>query len=137
MGKRDFSDVPYILVGTLVAVQEEIEKIAEGLVAKGKSMTPEGRKKVSAAKKGLVSRGDEFSKVVGKTVQRVLENSGLVTRNDMEDIERRVSEMEKKSTPRKKAAKKATAKKATGKKAAVQPLIITESPVPGPEEPAE
>lgn len=120
MAKKDLSDIPYFLVGAVVALQEEVEKAAERLVEKGKSLTPEGRKKMMSAKKGLVSKSDDFSVVVSKTIQRVLENAGLVTRADIEDIDRRVTVMERKVSGKKKAAKKAArkpAKKAAAKKA--------------------
>jgi polyhydroxyalkanoate synthesis regulator phasin len=126
--KRDFSDVPYLLVGSVVALQEEIEKAAERLVEKGTSLTPEGRTKMASTKKGLVSKGDDFSHVVARTVQRALENTGIVTRSDLKTIEDRVSVIEKKvakrerpaAKPAKPAARKAPAKKkaATKKKAA-------------------
>lgn len=112
MAKKDVSDIPYLVVGAVVALQEEILKAADQLVEKGKSLTPEGRKKVMAEKKGLVSKGDEFSLVVARTVQRVLENAGLVTKVDIEDIDRRVTAMEKRlASSRKNAAKKPTRKK--------------------------
>ncbi len=123
--KIDLSDIPYLAVGALVAVEEEIQKAAERLVEKGKSLTPEGRKKMAAAKKGLVSKGDDFSQVVARTVQRALENTGIVTRSDLESVEGRVTVIEKKVSGMKKGAKpakkpsakkRAPAKKSTGKK---------------------
>lgn len=117
MARKELSDIPYLFVGSVVALQEEIEKAAERLVEKGKSLTPEGRKKAMGEKKGLVSKGDEFSLVVARTVQRVLENVGIVTRSDLEDIDRRVTTMEKKVTSaKKKSAKKPAAKKPVAKK---------------------
>lgn len=119
MARKDISDIPYLLVGSLVALQEEIEKAADRLVEKGKSLTPEGRKKVSKEKQGLVSKGDEFSMVVARTVQRALENVGIVTKSDLEDIDNRVVELEKKvSAPAKKVARKPAAKKVAVKKKA-------------------
>jgi len=151
MAPRDFSDIPYLLVGSVVALQEEIEKGAERLVEKGKSLTPEGRKKMATAKKGLVSKGDDFSQVVARTVQRALENTGIVTRSDLDGIEHRVADIEKKVATRKPgvkkpaakkpAKKKAAAKKPAGKKparkkaakkpAAVKPIVET-APAPAP-----
>lgn len=124
MVKKDFSDIPYLLVGGLVAVEEEVQRAADRLVEKGKSLTPEGRKKAMASKKGLISKGDDFSQVVARTVKRVLENAGLGTRADLDEIDRRVNELEKKlsasrsaaSSPAKKPAAKKAAKKA-GKRA--------------------
>jgi polyhydroxyalkanoate synthesis regulator phasin len=143
--KRDFSDVPYLLVGSVVALQEEIEKAAERLVEKGKSLTPEGRKKMASTKKGLVSKGDDFSHVVARTVQRALENTGIVTRSDLKTIEDRVSVIEKKvakkerpaAKPAKPAARKkaATKKKAAGTKATSKPEAPAPAiapPEPGP-----
>ena len=121
MAKRDIADIPYLFVGAVVAVQEEIEKAADRLVDKGKSLTPEGRKKAMSEKKGLVSKGDDFSQIVGRTVQRVLENSGIVTKSDFDTLNGRVSEIEKKvaeSKKGKKAAKKPAAKKPAAKKPA-------------------
>ena len=115
--KRDLSDIPYLAVGAVLALQEEVEKAAERLVEKGKSLTPEGRKKMASTKKGLISKGDEFSTVVAKTVQRALENTGIVTRSDLDGIEKRVTDIEKKVATRKKpAARKPAAKKPPAKK---------------------
>ncbi|PKQ28774.1 MAG: hypothetical protein CVT63_00960 [Candidatus Anoxymicrobium japonicum] len=100
--KRELSGIPYLMVGGVVALQEEIEKAAERLVEKGKSLTPEGRRKMAGEKKGLVSKGDEFSQVVARTVQRALENTGIVTRSDLMSVERRVADIEKKIATRKK-----------------------------------
>jgi len=105
MAKADISDIPYFLVGAIVALEEEIDRIAELFVEKGKGMTPEGRKKLQGTKRGLVSKGDDFSVIVSKTIQRVFENTGFVTRADIEDIERRVDELEKKVLKAKKEAK--------------------------------
>lgn len=130
--KFDISNIRYIAVGAVVAIEEEIERAAMKLVEKGKSLTPEGRKKMASAKKGLVSKGDEFSTVVAKTVQRALENTGIVTRADLDGIEKRVTEIEKKASKRprpskaarpvepeeEKAPAKKPAKAATKKKAA-------------------
>jgi polyhydroxyalkanoate synthesis regulator phasin len=119
--KIDLSNIPYLAVGALVAVQEEIEKAAERLVDKGKSLTPEGRKKMASTKKGLVSKGDDFSTVVARTVQRALENTGIVTHSDLDGIDRRVTEIEKRVSTRKKpAAKKPAAKKPAAKKPAAK-----------------
>lgn len=122
----DLSDIPFLAVGAVVALQEEVEKAAERLVDKGKSLTPEGRKKMAGAKKGLISKGDEFSTVVAKTVQRALENTGIVTHADLDSIEKRVTDIEKKVATRKKPAarkpaRKKAAKKPAKKKAAKKP----------------
>ena len=115
--KMDLSDIPFLAVGAVVALQEEVEKAAERLVDKGKSLTPEGRKKMAGAKKGLISKGDEFSTVVAKTVQRALENTGIVTHADLDSIEKRVTDIEKKVATRKKPAARKPAKKAAKKPA--------------------
>jgi polyhydroxyalkanoate synthesis regulator phasin len=134
MSKADLSDIPYLLVGAAVAVQEEIEKAADRLVDKGKSLTPEGRKKAMGEKRGLVSKGDDFSQVVARTVQRVLENTGIVTRDDLRELDEKVSEIEKKVAgakkdvkPVKEPAKKKAAKKPAKKKAAKKPAKKTGS----------
>lgn len=120
--KRDLSDIPYLAVGAVVALQEEVEKAAERLVEKGKSLTPEGRKRIASTKKGLISKGDEFSTVVAKTVQRALENTGIVTRSDLDSIEKRVTDIEKKVAKSKKpAAKKQASRKSAAKKTVKKP----------------
>jgi polyhydroxyalkanoate synthesis regulator phasin len=149
MAKKDVSDIPYLLVGIGVAVQEEIMKAADRLIDKGKSLTPEGRKKMAGQKKGLVSKGDDFSKVVARTVQRVLENTGIVTRADMEDIDHRVDALQKKVNKpakakaakpavKKKAAKKPAKKKKAAKKPAVKKTkVAAPSAVAAPAPPVE
>lgn len=122
MAKTDFSDIPYVLVGAVVAVQEEMMKAGDLLVDKGKSLTPEGRKKMAGARKGLMSKGDDFSMVVARTVQRVLENAGIVTRGDLDKLDHRVDALEKKlAPPAKKPAGKTRAGKPGGKTGARKP----------------
>lgn len=119
MAKTDFSDIPYVLVGAVVAVQEEMMKAGDLLVDKGKSLTPEGRKKMAGARKGLVSKGDDFSMVAARTVQRVLENAGMVTRGDLDKLDHRIDAFEKKlAAPAKKPAGKTGARKPAAKKKA-------------------
>lgn len=149
MAKKDASDIPYLLVGIGVAAQEEVMKAADRLIDKGKSLTPEGRKKMAGQKKGLVSKGDDFSKVVARTVQRVLENTGIVTRADMEDIDHRVDALQKKvnkpakakaakPAAKKKAAKKPAKKKKAAKKPAVKKTkVAAPSAVTAPAAPVE
>ena len=117
MARMDFSELPYLAVGAMAAIQEELMKAADQLVDKGKSLTPEGRKKMVSEKKGLISRGDDFSQVVARTVQRVLENTGIGTRGDLEELDRRVDALEKKLSVSKKKPVRKPAKKAAGKPA--------------------
>ncbi len=124
MAKTNFSDIPYVLVGAVVAVQEEMMKGADRLVDKGKSLTPEGRKKMAGARKGLVSKGDDFSMVVARTVQRALENAGIVTRGDLDKLLHRVDALEKKlAAPAKKPAGKPVAGKPAAKKKAASASV--------------
>lgn len=141
--KRDLSDIPYLAVGAIVALEEEIEKAAERLIEKGKSLTPEGRKKMATAKKGLVSKGDDFSQVVARTVQRALENTGIVTKSDLESIDSRVTVIEKKvstmkkgAKPAKKPAAKKPAKKPAKKKAPAKRAVKPEARIEKPAAPA-
>ena len=132
--KMDLSDIPFLAVGAVVALQEEVEKAAERLVDKGKSLTPEGRKKMAGAKKGLISKGDEFSTVVAKTVQRALENTGIVTHADLGSIEKRVTDIEKKVArkPARKAAKKSAGSTAM-KALLTEPKVAEEKALPSAE----
>lgn len=134
MAGKELSDIPFLLAGSVVALQEEVEKAADLLVEKGKSLTPEGRKKAMSEKKGLISKGDEFSVVVARTVQRVLENVGIVTRSDLEDIDRRVAVIEKKvaaskkKSSRKPAKKVVVVKKPAEKPAAKKAVVVKKPP---------
>jgi polyhydroxyalkanoate synthesis regulator phasin len=125
MAGKDLQDVPFLLVGSAVAAREELLKAADAMVEKGKSLTPEGRKKAMSQKKGLVSKGDEFSMVVARTVQRSLENTGLATKSDLEELDRKVDLLERRvtgkvvvvrPTGKKQARKKPARKKAAKKK---------------------
>lgn len=121
---KDLSEFPYLIVGIGVAAQEEMTRVADRLVDKGRSLTPEGRRKMAAAKKGLVSRGDDFSQVVARTVQRVLENAGIITRADLDELDRKVDSLERSiaGTPAGAPAKGAAAKKhETGRPAGKKP----------------
>ena len=92
-----FSDLPYLVVGAGVVIEEEAQRAADIFVEKGKSLTPEGRKKAQVEKRGLVAKGGrratDFSVAVAKTVQRTLENVGLVTRDDLKSLDEKVDEL--------------------------------------------
>jgi polyhydroxyalkanoate synthesis regulator phasin len=136
MAGKDFQDIPFLLVGSAVAAREELLKAADAMVEKGKSLTPEGRKKTMSQKKGLVSKGDEFSMVVARTVQRSLENTGLATKTDLEELDRKVDLLERRVTGKvivvrptgKKPAKKKAAKKPAKKKAAKKKSAAAKAP---------
>ena len=118
MAKLDFSELPYLIVGAIVVFQEELMKSADQLVEKGKSMTPEGRKKMADEKTGLVSKGDDFSQIIALTVQRALENIGIVTREDLRGLDRRIDALERKvAGPARKPPKQKPARKPAKKPA--------------------
>lgn len=96
MAEKDLSDIPYLLIGSGVALKEELERLAEQLVEKGKSLTPEGRREKAKEKKGFASKGGELTDMMVKAVDRVLENAGIPSREDLEAIERRISNIENK-----------------------------------------
>ena len=99
-------------------------RVAERLIDKGKSLTPEGRKSMAAAGEGPASKGGDFSQVVAGAVQRALEDAGIVTRDDLDELDRKVDEIERKLTPGgKRAGGKAASKKARPKKAAARKSV--------------
>lgn len=112
MEKMSLNDISYLVAGGIAAIQEEIERLADKLIDKGKSMTPEGRKKAMEEKRGLVSRREDFSKIVAKTVQRAFENAGLATRADLEEIQHRVEALEREVGMRSEMKKKPRTRKA-------------------------
>ncbi len=132
MAKLDFSELPYLIVGAIVVFQEELMKSADQLVEKGRSMTPEGRKKMVDEKTGLVSKSDDFSQIIALTVQRALENIGIVTREDLRGLDRRIDALERKiSGPARKPPKQKPARR-PAKKPAKRPSTKAPSPTPAP-----
>lgn len=96
MAEKDLSDIPYLLVGSGVALREELERLAEQLVEKGKSLTPEGRRERAKGGGSFASKGGELADMMVKAVDRVLENAGIPSKEDLGAIEKRITNIENK-----------------------------------------
>lgn len=128
----DLTDMPYLLLGALASVRDDSIKTVDEMVGKGKELA-EGTKskarsvaddkKLEATIQDLVKKGkkesQELVEAVGKVVSDTLDSLGIVTKTDIKEIDRKLTELEKMvsgKTARKKPAKKKAAKKKPAKK---------------------
>lgn len=96
-------DVPYLLLGAMSAIREEMKKTVDELVEKGKSGSGKGAKGISQADRAvrdLVDKGrkerEDLLGAIGKEVTRVLDNMGAITKNDIRALEKKLASIEKK-----------------------------------------
>lgn len=96
-------DVPYLLLGTMSTIREEMKKTVEDLVTKGKGGSGKGAKGIAQADKAvreLVDKGrrerEDLLNAIGKEITRILDNMGAVTKTDIRALEKKLSNIEKK-----------------------------------------
>ena len=96
-------DVPYLLLGAMSTIREEMKKTVDDLVMKGKSGSGKGAKGINQADKtvrDLVDKGrkerEDLLSAIGKEVTRVLDNMGAITKNDIRALEKKLAIIEKK-----------------------------------------
>lgn len=129
----DLNDMPYVVMGALASVRDDSINTLDDMVARGKEMAAGTRgkvmnvadqKKVEATIQDLVKKGKkesgEFVESIGKVVKDTLDSLGIVTKNDIKVIDKRLAEVEKKLGPAKPAKKAAAKKKAPAKKKAAK-----------------
>ena len=96
-------DFPYLLLGVMTTLREDMKKTIDEMVDKGKVGKGKGAKGVAQADKAikdLVEKGqkgmDDLMAAIGKEVTRVLDGMGAITKNDIRAIEKKISGIEKK-----------------------------------------
>lgn len=96
-------DVPYLLLGAMSTLREEMKKTVDDLVLKGKSGSGKSAKGINQADKtvrDLVDKGkrerEDLLSAIGKEVTRVLDNMGAITKNDIRALEKKLAIIEKK-----------------------------------------
>ncbi len=96
-------DFPYLLLGVMTTLREDMKKAVNEMVNKGKAGKGKGAKGVAQADKAikdLVGKGqkgmDDLLAAIGKEVTRVLDSMGAITKNDLRAIEKKINNIEKK-----------------------------------------
>jgi polyhydroxyalkanoate synthesis regulator phasin len=102
----------------------EAQRRAQKLVREGQLAQERAQAFVDAVVDSSRRRADELADTVRKEIQRQMESLGLATKDDLSDLERRISAPPAKTRggksagPKKPGSKTAGAQKAAGKKAA-------------------
>ena len=96
-------DVPYLLLGAMSTVREEMKKTVDDLVEKGKGGSGRSTKGLEQADRAVRELADKGRKeregllnAVGREVTRVLDNMGAVTKTDIRALDRKLASIEKK-----------------------------------------
>ena len=130
MTAMNVTDIPYMMLGMAATLREKAQDMVEDMVEKGKGLAPSAKEKVKKRKEatekatlGLkqksLQKTDELTEAVGDTVEKVLGQMGLITKSDINDLDKRLSSLERKINKKVKEAekeKKAEKAKASAKK---------------------
>ncbi|MDD5748107.1 MAG: phasin family protein [Actinomycetota bacterium] len=130
----EMNDVAYLLLGGLASVRDDSIKSVDDMIKKGKELAEGTKSKVKSSSRDrkldatiqdLVKKGrkesGELVTAIGDVIRDTLSSLGIVTKQDIKVIEKRLGVIEAKlGAPAKKPAKKKPAKKAT-KKASKKP----------------
>jgi polyhydroxyalkanoate synthesis regulator phasin len=99
MAQIETGEIRYLVVGAFNELRERAEKMTSDLVEKGKKMET-GEKKARPCRDALLDREilsvEEITDVISRTMERFLGQMGLVTKSDMESLEKRLNSLEKK-----------------------------------------
>lgn len=130
MTAMNVTDIPYLMLGMAATMREKTQEMVEDMVEKGRGLGPSAKDKVKKKKEatekatlGLkqksLQKTDELTEAVGDTVEKVLGQMGLITKSDINDLDKRLSSLERKINKKVKEAekeKKAEKEKASAKK---------------------
>ena len=99
MFTMETGNVRHLLVGAVEEGRERMGKVTSELVDKGKKAEVRDKKDKPSeecrAEKEIPTMED-LTDMIGRTVERFLGQMGLMTKGDMESLERRIGSMERK-----------------------------------------
>jgi polyhydroxyalkanoate synthesis regulator phasin len=91
-----FKQIFTLGLGAAVITKEQIEKTVEGLVAKGEINRTESKELINQwSEKGEQAK-QELDNIVKTRVNQVFSNLNLVTKEEFQDLERRITALENK-----------------------------------------
>ena len=91
-----FKQIFTLGLGAAVVTKEQIEKTVEGLVAKGEISRSESRELINQwSEKGEQAK-QELDDIVKTRVNQVFSSFNLVTKEEFQDLERRIAALENK-----------------------------------------
>jgi polyhydroxyalkanoate synthesis regulator phasin len=117
MTDMNVTDIPYMMLGMAATLREAAQDMMEDMVEKGKGLVPSAKDKMKKKKEatekatlGLkqksLQKTDELTEVVGDTVEKVLGQMGLITKSDINDLDKKLSSLERKLNKKAKEAEK-------------------------------
>ncbi len=96
-------DVPYLLLGAMSTLREEMKKTVEDLVEKGRGgsvKSARGPAQADGAVREPANRGrkerEDLLNAVGKEIASALDNMGAVTKTDVRALDKKLAAIEKK-----------------------------------------
>lgn len=108
MAGFEVTDFPYFIIGACAEMRDRAESMAQSLVERGKEVAPAAKGKTAgeALKRKGVERTDELTEAVGKKVEKLLDQMGLITKADIEALDKRLASLESKLESKAKAGDK-------------------------------
>jgi len=83
-------------LGTAALTKEKAEKIVKDMTKDQKIDSTEGKKFVNELLAQSKKQGQKLQAMVGKEVQRAMEKTGVVTKKDIQALEKKISNLNKK-----------------------------------------
>jgi len=113
------TDFPYLILGMAATMREKTQEMVEEMVEKGKGLVPSAKARMAKQKEATgkatrsmkergLQRTDELTEAVGDTVEKVLGQMGLITKSDINDLDKKLSALERKINKKVKEAQKQT-----------------------------
>lgn len=82
-------------VGILTLTQEKLEELTQEMIKKGEISREEGKKFVKEILSEREKQLKDIQDKIGETLKETLKKGGIVTKSDIEALERKIGKLEK------------------------------------------
>ncbi len=99
MQTMESGDFRHLVMGIMRDLRERTEKMTSELVEKGKKTDLKERKTRPSAERRMdkeIPSIEDLTEIIGRTVEKFRGQMGLLTKSDMEALERRLDSLERK-----------------------------------------
>lgn len=82
-------------IGILTLTQEKLEELTQEMIKKGEISREEGKKLVKDVLSEREKQLKDIQDKIGETLKETLKKGGIVTKSDIEALERKIGKLEK------------------------------------------